>query len=784
MADELERLKRALAGRYEIHHELGRGGMATVYRAHDLKHDRPVAMKFLRPELAAALGAGRFLREITLTARLDHPHILPLLDSGEADGLLYYVMPYVEGESLRDRLDREKQLPLEDAFQITREVADALSYAHGHGIVHRDIKPENILLAGAHARVADFGIARAVTAAGADALTQTGIAVGTPVYMSPEQAAGDRTLDARSDVYSLGCVAYEMLAGEPPFTGATPEAILARKSLEAVPSLRVVREAVPLGVQEAVAKALSKVPADRFVTASEFAQALTRGRSAREVVPLAPGRMARWRLLIAAAAALVALAVGSWSITRLGQPSPGINSLAVLPLKNLMGDPEQEYFVEGMHETLTAELSKINALKVISRTSTMRYRDADKAMPQIARELGVEGLIEGSVSREGDQVRVTLQLIHGPSDRHLWAETYQRELRGILALQNEVARDVAQAIRVTLTPEESGRPTSARVVNPASYDAYLRAVYHLSRGTAEALSRGEAELQRAVRLDPLFAKAYARLADVYVWAGYIGYSGWPAGRAAFTTARAALTRAFQLDGSLPEAHLALGRLRWMYDRDVRASERALRRALELDPSLADAHGELGRVLAIQGHYEAAVAVAERARELDPMVAERHGYAALVYFLARRYDDAIRIAHDAIALDPTAPTAYQALGGAYVEKGRYTDALAAFEDGFERSGGNRIFLGHLGYAYARVGRTADARRILTELQHLHRAGLASPYYVAWTYLGLSKRDSALSWLETTENGGYGHILFLRANPVWEQLRSEPRFQALLAKAGLQ
>jgi serine/threonine-protein kinase len=311
--NELERLKAALAERYRVQRELGRGGMATVYLAHDLKHDRSVALKVLKPELAAVLGPERFLREIRLTARLDHPHILSLLDSGEAEGLLYYVMPYVQGESLRDRLKRERQLPLEDALQITREVADALSYAHSHGIVHRDIKPENILLAGEHARVADFGIARAVTAAGGETLTETGVALGTPVYMSPEQAAGDRALDGRSDIYSLGCVTYEMLAGQPPYTGATAAAILARKSLEAAPSLRVVREAVPPAVEAAIAKALARVPADRFGTASQFAEAIDHAGGAVEPVPPARPWILRRPLHLAVAAAnvmAVLIAVG------------------------------------------------------------------------------------------------------------------------------------------------------------------------------------------------------------------------------------------------------------------------------------------------------------------------------------------------------------------------------------------------------------------------------------------------------------------------------------------
>lgn len=329
--NDVERLKLALAQRYRVEHELGRGGMAVVYRAHDLRHDRTVALKVLRPELAGALGPERFLREIVLTARLDHPHILPLLDSGEADGFLYYVMPCVEGESLRDRINRERQLSLDDALRITREVADALSHAHGAGIVHRDIKPENILLSAGHARVADFGIARAIEAAGAETamrLTATGIAAGTPIYMSPEQAKGELELDARADVYSLACTFYEMLAGRPPYTGATPEAIFARKSADPVPSLRLVRDAVPAGVDHAVTRALSKAPADRFASASQFVEALEHGRAATDPVRSAPQGLFRRRLIVASATALVALmATAAWVVQHDPAP-PRITSLA------------------------------------------------------------------------------------------------------------------------------------------------------------------------------------------------------------------------------------------------------------------------------------------------------------------------------------------------------------------------------------------------------------------------------------------------------------------------
>jgi serine/threonine-protein kinase len=461
MGNQLEQLKRAVADRYRVDDEIGRGGMATVYRAHDLKHDRSVALKVLRPELAASLGTERFLREITLTARLDHPHILALLDSGEAGGLLYYVMPFVEGESLRARLEREKQLPLDDTLRIAREVADALSYAHQHGIVHRDIKPENILLARGHARVADFGIARAVRAAGGQTLTETGLAIGTPAYMSPEQAGGEREIDARTDVYSLGAVVYEMLAGQPPYTGATAGAIMARKAMEPVPSLKVVRETVPQAVEQAVTRALARAPADRFGSAQQFAEALVRAPEA------APGPAARsggrvWLglgLLATATAGMLLVTDAGGLRTRLtgGAPGPRIESLAVLPLENHSPDPQQDYLAAGMHEALILDLGRLSGLKrVTARGSVMRYENTRKSMQEIGAELGVEAVITGTVQRSGNRVRITAHLIRAANDEPLWSDDYEREFRDVLALQRDVVTAIAREVRLQLSASDVG----------------------------------------------------------------------------------------------------------------------------------------------------------------------------------------------------------------------------------------------------------------------------------------------------------------------------------------
>src|SRR5436189_2910499 len=419
----LDRLQEALAGRYTIERELGRGGMATVYLAEDVKHGRPVALKVLSPQLAASLGTERFLGEIQIAARLTHPHILPLHDSGEADGLPYYVMPYVEGESLRGRLIHERQLPIEDALRIAREVADALEYAHHRDIVHRDIKPENILFQTGHAVVSDFGIARAINVAGTSRMTGTGIAVGTPGYMSPEQAGGVDELDGRSDVYSLGCVLFEMLAGGPPFTGWSAHAILARQVLEPLPRLRTFRDTVPEWLELVVARALANAPGDRFAGVAEFIAALSSPTPATRA-DAAPARAHT-------------------------TPAPE-HSIAVLPFVNLSADPENGYFCDGMTEEILNALSAVPSLRVASRTSSFVFKDATQDVQTIGEKLRVRTVLEGSVRRADVKLRVTAQLINVADGFHLWSHTYEREMKDVFAVQDEIARAIVNALKVKL----------------------------------------------------------------------------------------------------------------------------------------------------------------------------------------------------------------------------------------------------------------------------------------------------------------------------------------------
>ena len=676
MTDALSALSAALADRYRLERELGHGGMATVYLAQDLRHDRAVALKVLKPELAHALGPERFLREIQVTAQLDHPHILPLLDSGDAGGFLYYVMPYVQGETLRTRLMREKQLPLDDALQIAAEVADALNYAHGQGIVHRDIKPENLLLAGRHVRVADFGIARAVTAAGGDSLTATGVAIGTPVYMSPEQAGGSKDVDGRSDLYSLGCVLYEMLAGHPPFTGGTAHEILARHSMDAVPSLAAARPTVPEGLERAIATALAKVPADRFSTAAQFADALARrGSSATVGAARSSRRVAR--LAVIAVAGMVTVG-GAILMLRPSPKAPGYarTAIAVLPFQNLSAQGPHAYFAGGLHDELLTQLSKVAALKVISRTSVMGYESTKTPLRQIASELGVGSVVEGSVQIEGSRLRVNVQLIDAATDAPVWAERYDRTLDDAFAIQSDVAQRIVAAVGAALSDAEQQRLAAVPTANAEAYRLYLQGREYLIR--PGFLRRNEEIAQQlfetALARDPGFALAHAALSEVHGRMFWFRYDPSPA-RAA--RQRAEAEAALRLAPELPQAHVAMGLAHFWGRRDYRRALEEFRVALKGLPNDARVWQLIGTVHRRLGNWDEVLAAFEKATQLNPRDAQLFfGFGGYTYQLMHRYADAVRAYNRALTLVPDLYDAALAKGWTYVRWEGQLDTLRA------------------------------------------------------------------------------------------------------------
>jgi serine/threonine-protein kinase len=776
LADVIDRLSTALTGLYTVDREIGRGGMATVFLAHDIKHDRAVALKVLKPEIAGALGPERFLREITLTARLDHPHILPVLDSGEADGLLYYVMPFVEGESLSDRLAREKQLPVDDALQIAREVADALSYAHGFGIVHRDIKPENILLAAGHARVADFGIARAVSTAGGAKLTETGFAIGTPEYMSPEQAGGEGDVDGRSDTYSLGCVIYHMLAGAPPFTGPSAQSVMARHAVDPAPRIATVRTTTPAGVETAVMTALAKVPADRFATISAFGEALKEGQTTAPSAAAAARPATRRRVWISAAAAIAVVAAGSWGAwSALSVNDSGIRSLAVLPFKNISGDAEQEYFVTGMHDALTGELAQISALRVVSRTSTMRYGNSDKSVPEIARELNVDGIVEGSVSKTGDSVRLQIRLIAAfPEERQRWTHAYDYDVRNVLGLYGEVVRAIAQEAEVTPTPAEAGRLGNQRALDREAQDAYLRGKYLLARGTPDGLERGLEYLHRAVDIDPTDPRPWSALALAYVTIGHSG-RGAPD---AFLRAKAAARNALELDDTEVNAYVALGDVYMFEDWDWEAARQAFERALELNPNDPNLRFYYGFYHELFNRRDQALAELELAKALDPFSPRNISQLGWMYYRYGRYQEAIDESESALQLAPDLWVSLLTLGSTALAQSRDDDALTYHRRLAETS---PYYRGLLGPTLAATGHGDEARQLAAELEQ--QPTELDLLALAYTYAQLGDHEEAFKWLERAFESPHSIVPWLGSYSELEPLHDDPRFQDLMERLEL-
>jgi serine/threonine protein kinase/tetratricopeptide (TPR) repeat protein len=678
VADLRERLQLGLADRYQLKRELGRGGMATVFLAHDLRHDRPVALKVLHAELAATLGPERFLREIKLAARLQHPHILTVHDSGETDGQLWFTMPFVEGESLRDRLRRDKQLPIEVALRIATDAARALDYAHQHGVVHRDIKPENLLLTtDGSSLVADFGIARALSG-GDEHLTQTGMSVGTPAYMSPEQTAGERNLDARTDIYSLACVLYEMLAGEPPFTGQNAQAVLAKRLSGEVPRVRQIRPSVPEEMENAVTRALAPVAADRFASAAEFARALlpTVARTTpMPTVPLAPAagpgssswttarRSSRRRIPVVATALVLGFLIGlgvlfAWRRSHPGGDDErgGVKRVAVLPFENL-GDSSDAYFADGVSDEIRGKMSQIAGLAVIARASSNEYRHTTKTPQEIARELGAEYLLTATVRWEKrpdgtSRVRVSPELVRvqpGAVPTTKWQQGFDAALTDVFQVQAEIAGQVASALDVALTDstrrELAVRPTQ----NLDAYDAYLRGKEIRTGDIAPGvLHAAEAEFQRAIALDSTFAAAWAELAATHILLFRLGGTQ---ARDAEAAGRE-VERAAALGPELPDVHAAKGLYQEIVRGDAASALREYEAGLRVAPNRGDLLGLVSGAEANLGQSAAALSHLERAARLDP---RSPGVAVGLfsrYFELRRYAEARAALDRARALRPS------------------------------------------------------------------------------------------------------------------------------------
>jgi serine/threonine-protein kinase len=719
-----------------------------------LKHHRQVAVKVLRPELAAVVGPERFLREIEIAANLNHPHILPLFDSGEADEFLYYVMPYVEGESLRSRLNREKQLPVDDALQIAREVADALDYAHSQDVVHRDIKPENILLSRGHALVVDFGIGKALHAAGADQLTQTGVSIGTPAYMSPEQAAGQQGLDGRSDLYALGCVLYEMLAGEPLFSGPTAQAIIAKHISESVTSVLSRRSTVPAKVDDALRRVLAKIPADRFTTGARFAEAL------------------------------VAPAAGS-SSRPTSKPSPisgaAEKSIAVLPFVNISADSENEYFSDGITEEIINALAQLPGLHVAARTSAFSFKGENIDLRIVGEKLNVATVLEGSVRKAGNRVRITAQLIDAADGYHLWSERYDRELDDIFAIQDEIASTIADHLKVTLAGGSDQALVKPPTDNLEAYELYLKGRFHLYQRVGASFRHAIECLERAVALDPDYAQAHAGMAETYATLGFYGLRR---PNEVMPKAKEEAMRALALDDNLGVAHHALALVKLLHEWDWAGATREFQRALELDPGNAVIRSQYALFIrqGLEGQHEQAIAEGRLALESDPLSAYPKAVVSLIMTVAGEHEEGIRLAQAAASNEPNSFMAYRGLGLACSWQGKHEEAAAALERAVELSDRHQWPVGELLAEYAAQGRWSEAKVLLDELRERSEREYVYVFLATGEAL-LGDMDTAFEALELAYAERDPTLVLAKYWPGFDLLRGDPRWDELLRRMEL-
>lgn len=698
---------------YDLEGEVGRGGMATVYRAYDRRHNRRVAVKVLDREVAASIGTARFLHEITTAAGLSHPNIVPVHDSGEHDGVVYYVMPLIEGETLRDRLNRDKKMPLAETVRIVSRIAAALDFAHRHGVVHRDIKPENIILCDGEPLILDFGIAKAITVAGGESLTRTGIAVGTPAYLSPEQASGETQLDGKSDQYSLACTVYEMLTGSPPFTGASSQGVIAKRFTEKPPDVSARLPELSPAFSAALVKALSLETTERFSSTGEFAKAL------------------------------VQAAEGSDAATADGARP----SIAILPFANMSTDPENEFFADGIAEEIINALTKVRALDVVSRSSAFAFKKRTEDVTEIGRKLNVRTVLEGSVRKAGSRLRITAQLIDVATRYHLWSERYDREMADVFAIQDEIATNIVNALKLVLTEKEEAAIKKVPTQSVRAYEYYLRGRQLFHQRRPNTLDAAEDMYRRAIALDPNYAMAYAGLADCSAFRA--NEEG--GGEEALAQAEAASKRALELDPNSAEAHASRG-LTLSHQKRFAEAEPEFKEAIRLDPTLYEAAYFYGRMLQTAGKPDEAIEMYERAVGLRPddyqalsflaMAHQARGDAAKVEDASRRMADA---AERAISLNP----------------------------GDTRA----LYLGAINLE--RLGESTRAQEWAQRARQLDPNHPVMLYNLACFHSVAGRVDVAIDHLEQSIELGFFHPEWFLSDSDLANLRGNPRFEALVA-----
>ena len=744
-----ERLERGLAGRYAIDRPLGEGGMAVVFLARDLRHDRLVALKVLRPEISAEIGPERFHREIRMAAGLTHPHILPVFDSGESEGLLFYVMPNMAGKSLRDRMDRERMLPLDETLRLVREVAAALDYAHRQGIVHRDIKPENILMHDGSALVADFGIGKVLTGSNGG-VTQTGFAVGTPAYMSPEQASADANVDGRSDLYSLGCVLYEMLTGEPPYTGPNAQAVITKRFIAPIPHVRAMRD-VPEQLDQAVTRALARTPVDRFPSAAEFAEALLQIQQA--------GRTPAGAAHAPAAA-----------------PE---KSIVVLPLANMSADPENEYFSDGMTEEIINALAKIPDLQVASRTSSFAFKGKTVDIREVGEKLGVSTVLEGSVRKIGTRIRIAAQLVNVASGYQLWSEKYDRQLEDVFAIQDEISRAIVDALKVRLMGAPEQPLVKPATENLDAYTLYLKGRFFVNRLAEHDLRKALTLFEQALDADPGYASAYSGIADC--WSNLA--DDWVAPDDAYPRAKSAAARAIQLDATLGEAHTSIGKVLCWYEWDFAGASRALADAVACNPNYAEAHYVYGTTLPAVGRLADAVEEMRKALVLDPLSAHFSRWLGRFFLYSGQHEAAIEQGRKTLEIEPNYFQAYLDIGAAELALGRTEASLRSFRQGQSLGTAVRSYDAMIVRSLVVLDELDEARAIMDRLEAQAKTEYLRAEVLAMGHAALGENDKAFACLQRALDARSSGLIYLHLDPGYGPLRADPRHAAMVKKIGL-
>ena len=780
---------------YRVLEKIGEGGMGIVYRAHDEQLDRDVAIKILPPgTLSNETARKQFRKEAMALARLNHPNIAAVYEYGTENGMDFLVMEHVAGKTVADKL-ASGTLAEKEIVALGIQVAAALGEAHEHGILHRDLKPANIgTTTKGEAKVLDFGLAKLLRPdceLTNDNLTDPGMAAGTLPYTPPEQLLGE-AIDTRADVYAIGAVLYEMATNRRAFTGDVPSRVIDAILHQPPVPPRALNPRISAELERIILKALEKDPDNRYQSTKELWVDLRHLREPTSSTVLPASSSRHWKRVRVTAACSVAgllallliltgLNFSGWRDRLLGRTSvPKIRSLAVLPLENLSGDPGQDYFSDGVTDALITDLAQISALRVISRTSAMAYKGVRKPLPEIARELNVDAVVEGSVRRDADRVQINAQLIQASTDRHLWARSYERDLRDIITLQHTVARAIADEIQAKLTAEEKTRLSRDDPVDPLAHEAYLTGRFYWNKRTPEGVQKSIDFLEQAVARDPRYALAYAALADSYHLLPEL--TTIPASEA-FPKARTAALKALEIDDSLAQAHSALGNIKEDYDWDWAGAEKEYERAVDLDPGYEIAHAWYSNLLAELGRLPEAVIEARKAQQLDPLSAFMNDNLAAILFYAGDYDQAIGHCRKTLEIDPGSHQAHRHLAQVYVHKQLYAEAVAERKKAVELSRGSTEALAELGYTLAVWGKKDQAKQILNQLQDSSHHSYVSPYHLAIVYIGLGEKEYALQSLRKAVDDRSPGVVTLKISPFFQDLRSDERFQKLLAYIGL-